>query len=291
MKILFVYDHQYPDFWRDGLWAALSLLEKQGFEIDKFNLSKRGNSSPHLVELLFENKVKEVDFILGWGAFNSSVDKLLQSTAQKVSKKPIGLCMAGNSFSPRGLENYAIIFFETEWSFEKYLAPYINTHPGIKTEFIHAFGINSDIYKPIIDCVPIWDWTSVGAFALWKRQYLLKNKGGYRLAIGEIQKNNITESMEIISDLMIDGVAISDMVEPEVLTKIYNSSERIFIPADINGGGERAVLEARACGRPVEVEPDNPKLKELLTWKEHNGVPDQFFYADRLLESIKICCK
>ena len=159
------------------------------------------------------------------------------------------------------------------------------------TELIHAFGVNTDIYKPIPDAIKIWDWVSVGAFALWKRQYLLKNKGGYKLAIGEIQKRNLSESVDIIGDLLLDGICVSDMVEPEKLAFIYNSADKIFIPADINGGGERAVLEARACGIPVEVENDNPKLKELLTWTERGRVPDHYWYADQLKKGIESCFK
>ena len=36
------------------------------------------------------------------------------------------------------------------------------------------------------------------------------------------------------------------------------------MPDDVLGGGERAVLEARALGVRAVVEPDNPKLAELL---------------------------
>ena len=125
----------------------------------------------------------------------------------------------------------------------------------------------------------------MGAFANWKRQNKLKEKGGYRLAIGEIQKENLNESMSIIADLLSDGIAVSDMVEPEKLNLIYNASARIFIPADTNGGGERAVLEARACERPVEVEFDNPKLYELTK----SPIWDQFYYFDQLKKGIHSC--
>jgi len=269
MKILFVYDHQYPDIWRDGLWAALNLLEKQGFEIHRCNRQECKKPLP---------EHQHYDFILGWGAFNSLVDKEIQ--AIKTSEKK-GLCIAGNSFPPHGQDKYDILFYETEW----YL-PQIQHHKNV----VRAFGINSDIYKPMVDAVEIWDWTSVGAFALWKRhEFLIHYKGGYRLAIGEIQKNNMSESIDIIGKLLLDGICVSDMVEPETLAKIYNSSARIYIPADINGGGERAVLEARACGRIVMVEPDNPKLEELTTWKERGRVPDQYWYADQLKKGIESC--
>lgn len=273
MKILFIYDHQYPQMWKDGLWAALNLLEKRGVEITKVNLFEK----PDFVDLTPTNN--EQWFVLGWGAFNSKVDQVLQAPNRFLGMKK-GLCIAGNSFPPIGQDKYDVLFYETEW----YL-PQIQHHKNV----FRAFGINSDIYQPIVDSVPIWDWTTVGAFALWKRQSLLKNKGGYRLAIGEIQKGNMQESIDIIGDLILDGVAISDMVDPEVLARIYNSSERIYIPADINGGGERAVLEARACGKQVVVEEDNPKLKELTTWTERGRVPDHFWYADQLLKGIMSC--
>jgi len=261
MKLLFVHDSKYEV--KDGLWAALNLLEKQGFEIVRVNL-QQGTPREYF------------DFTLGWGGFNSPVDKILQSECK--GKK--GLCIAGNAFSPVGQDNYDVLFYETEW----YL-PQIQHHKNV----VRAFGINSDIYKPILDAIKIWDWVSVGAFALWKRQHLLKNKGGYKLAIGEIQKNNISESVDIIGDLLYNQIMIPDMVEPEKLAMIYNSADKIFIPADINGGGERAVLEAQACGVPVEVENDNPKLKELLTWTERGRIPDQYWYADQLKCGIESC--
>ncbi|MCL4419168.1 hypothetical protein M1146_03640, partial [Patescibacteria group bacterium] len=102
---------------------------------------------------------------------------------------------------------------------------------------------------------------------------------------GQMQRGNMLESMQIVSKLISNSVCVSDSVFPDVLAKMYNSSAQVYIPADINGGGERAVLEARACGRTVEVEFDNPKLKELLkvpVWDEH-------YYADQLKEGIEKC--
>ena len=41
------------------------------------------------------------------------------------------------------------------------------------------------------------------------------------------------------------------------------SSSNVLVPDDWRGGGERAVLEARACGVTVLVAEDNPKLQSL----------------------------
>lgn len=268
MKILFLHASKYEV--KDGLWAALNLLEKDGFEIERWNMFEE---SQHPFNY---------DFLLGWGAFGSPVDKYIQSLKSDEigvfdgKQTKAGLCIGGTAMPPIGMESYDVLFYETEW----YL-PQIMSHKNA----VHAFGINTDIYKPIEDAVPIWDWTSVGSFSLWKRHEKILEKGGYRLVIGEIQKENMDESLGIISPLLLDGVAISDMVDPEYLAKIYNSSEKVYIPADINGGGERAVLEARACGRPVEVEYDNPKLKELLT----SPIWDEYYYFDQLKKGITSC--
>jgi len=267
MKILFAYEHQYPKYWKDGLWAALNLLEKDGFKIYRWNL--------------LDEEIPNVagfDFILGWGAFNSPVHHMMISDIPKY-KKPeakMGLCIGGIAAEPNAMYSYDVLFYETEW----YLPKIMNHRRPV-----HAFGINTDIYQKIDDAFIIWDWLTVGAFSTWKRQEKLLKKGGYKLAIGEVQKGNMGESGKIINDLLKGGVMVSDMVEPERLVFIYNAAERVYIPADINGGGERSVLEARACGRPVEVEFDNPKLYELTK----SPIWDQFYYFDALKRGINSC--
>ena len=59
-------------------------------------------------------------------------------------------------------------------------------------------------------------------------------------------------------------------------------AHELYIPSTVNGGGERAVLEGRACGIKVTVERDNPKLQELTT----SQLYDHVFYADRLAAAI-----
>ncbi len=236
-KILFVFRHEFEDLWRDGLWKAIQLLSYD-FEITLCNLFKEEIAG-----------VSDYDFILGWGAFNGSVDNAIHDIPT-----PRGLCIAGVSPRPLWYKNYDVLFYETDW-----FLPNISEHPNT----IKAFGINTDIYKPM-NMPKIWDYITVGAFALWKRQRYLLNKAGSKLAVGEVQTNNMSESMLIISALLDGGVMISNMVSPEALAVFYNMSEVAYIPADVFGGGERAVLEARACGIVVDVEDDNPKLQELV---------------------------
>jgi hypothetical protein len=278
-KVLFIYDME-PElvpFWKDGLWAALEILKAdKDIDIELYNLA---DDKP------FNNL--DAIFMLGWGAFGSNVDKFLRHESFKKTgwgpEKPgkLGLCIGGNAMPPERAEEYDILFYETNWYKKQ-----IEQHPNI----VHAFGINANIYKPdsvsrYAESYPIWDYLSVGAFANWKRQNLLCQKPGRKMAIGQIQKGNIQESIDIIGDLLLGGVGISDMVPPEDLVKYYYMAGKVYIPADINGGGERAVLEARACERKVEIENDNPKLKELLT----SPIWDHEYYAFQLKTGILNC--
>jgi hypothetical protein len=252
-KLLFVYDHKYPDLWRDGLWAALKLLEND-FDITYWNLREQ-EAMPGIF-----------DFVLGWGALNSPVDKVL---AQSDAKK--GLCIGGSAFTETDTK-YDVLFYETEW-FGKKL-----DHPNK----FHAFGINSDIYTGD-GRHELIDYLTVGSFANWKRQTLLKDRPGFKMAVGEIQEDNPQESMPIIAKLLANRIAVCDMVAPEKLAEIYSSAITLYIPADINGGGERAVLEGRSCGCLVEVEEDNPKLQELLT----SPIYDHHYYYEQLKKGIE----
>lgn len=261
-KVLFIYEHKYPHLWKDGLWAALKLLERE-FEITYVNLAtgKQGDEAG-----IF-------DFILSWGAFGSWPEHTM---VEWFPDTPKGLCIGGTALPPRNLDRISVLFYETEWYKDQ-----ISSHPNI----IHAFGVNTDIYWKTSRREKVWDFLTVGAFSFWKRQERILEKKGGKFAIGEIQQNNLSESMAIIAQLLQGKCAISDMVAPELLARIYHQSKRVYIPADINGGGERAVLEARACGLDVEVENDNPKLQELLTCPLYNHV----YYADQLKKGILSC--
>lgn len=268
-KVLFVFDHKYSNLLRDGLWAALKILDEE-FDIDRYNLYEEN------YELVFD--FKKYDFILGWGAFGSPVDQAMTIIKSKIKGIRMGLCLAGNASPIPTVNIYDVIFHETEWVKDNYLK-------NVKGNLIHAFGVNTDVYNKWEEAPIIWDWLSVGSFSYWKRHERMVAKSGTKLIVGEIQRDNWQESFDIISDLLLAGVGVMDMVYPVKLRNIYNCSGTVYVPADINGGGERCVLEALACGRPVEVERDNPKLEELV-----NGqIFDSHYYANKLKEGIKGC--
>lgn len=258
-RVLFVYDHEYPHLWQDGLWAALNTLAPD-FDIAFYNLRKD------------EEPDADFDFVLGWGGFGSPVDIYMRG----VMLTPKGLCIAGNAIPPQNATHYDVLFYETKW-----YRPQIDFHPNI----VHAFGVNRDIYSTDYAARKIYDYVTVGAFADWKRQRMMIGKPGVKMAIGQIQRGNLQESFEIITDLLMNGIGVSDMVDPETLCKIYRATDTVYIPASVVGGGERAILEARACGCKVEIEPDNPKLKEIL----EGPIRTHLYYAEKLKKGILSC--
>lgn len=251
------------------MWAALELLNEY-FDITKFNLQDRGKEQ----DKIKVDPLSSYDFVLGWGAFNSPVEQSFRELKEKFPDKKVGLCVAGNAFPPDNKDLYDVLFYETEW-----YRPQINDHKHI----VHAFGVNTDIFNPWPEAPVIWDYLSVGSFSYWKRhEQIIAKPGNTKMVIGEIQKENWGESFDIISNLLLAGVAVSDMVYPSKLRNLYNCAGKVFIPAETNGGGERAILEARACGKTVEIMDDNRKLKEVLD----GPIYDHHYYAEQLRKGI-----
>jgi len=96
--LIFVYDHQYPELWRDGLYAALKILESD-FDITYHNLADEKEDNSHY------------DYCLGWGSFQSSTDIAIRSGQFDADK--YALCIAGNIFAPEEVEKYDTLFYET----------------------------------------------------------------------------------------------------------------------------------------------------------------------------------
>lgn len=261
MKLLFVYYHPKPNWWLDGLRMALRELESD-WDITYFNLFSDDYPST------------EFDFALGWGAFGSPADCYLQNY-----KGNCGLCLAGNA-TPVPKHHYSVIFYETDWVLNNYLPE------SVSTNYKKAFGVNTELFSQAPIATPIvFDYLGVGSFSLWKRWDRMKSKSGIKMIVGEYQRDNKTESNSIITDLVSGGVMVSPLVHPFDLANLYHWSRTVYIPADINGGGERSIWEARSCGCEVEVESDNPKLQELVTGE----VKDYVWYAEQLKEGVELC--
>lgn len=253
-KVAFLYESHHRLEPKDGMRAALELLRKD-FEITKINT---------LLEL---PDLDEYDFVIAWTNWGGRIDLLMNQPSK--AKKGIAICGA---FPPSDADKYDVVWYENEWYKKAY---------NLNKKCIHAFGVNTDIYKPK-DIVKTWDYLGVGSFSTWKRWEKMAVKQGHRIIIGEYQKGNEAESLNIVRNLILSGVVVSDMINPDRLAQFYNMARKVYIPAEIYGGGERAVLEARACGTEVEVERDNEKLIEYLTCP----IYDHYYYAKQLKKGI-----
>jgi len=257
-KIAFVYnvDEQY---WRDGLWAALNIIQTTpGWELYRFNLK----------ETFFSDD--NYDFVLVWGAFGSSQVDFVKNLPYKK-----GVCVAGGPIEAITAKDFDVVFVETPWHVREY------QKLGIKTRL--AFGTNTALFKPIPSQVKVWDAIYPAAFALWKHHYIFCQKPGKKLAVGYMQPDGWEK--ECYEVCLNNGVTVLPQVAPTVLVWLYNASKKVVITSDLWGGGERAVLEGLACGLPVEVEPDNEKLVELLEINRKNLATEED-YANALRAGI-----
>lgn len=254
--VTFVYDLP-PDYlWRDGLFKALQVLE-QDFTIQKHNIA-------------LSTDIPQGDLVVGWGSFGSRVDLAVSRLeCQKA------LCIAGNINPPTTALKYDVLFYETAW-----YRPTIDFHPRI----IKAFGVNTDIFRPVKSEL-LFRYIGAGCLATWKRWEKILEKKGNNIVIGDYQKDNETESAGIALTLLKGGCAIANQMNPELLAYFVNASSCAFVPSTVYGGGERFVWEARACGKPVEIMPDNPKLQELC----ETPVKSYEDYARKLREGFLLC--
>jgi hypothetical protein len=266
-KVAFIFECKDERKWLDGLYSALNILDND-YDLQRFNL---------ISESTIELELFNPDFVLGWGGFNSNVDKYIKNLHGKYKT---GLCIGGNGFQSNKMDYYNVLFYETTWIREFLELKY---HSNI----IHAFGINSDIYNPATIPTPvIWDFIGVGSLSNWKRwDKFLNLPSSNRLVIGEYQVDNLIESQQISNNLLANGVMISNSVSPFDLVNYYHWSRILYMPSTIYGGGERAILEARACGLKIMIEEDNDKLKELLT----SPIWDEKYYAKQLTKGINSC--
>lgn len=220
-----------------------------------------------------EAKIADCDFVLvrsDWGWFPArAADRALRG-----KDTPVGLLIAGSTLPPPLVEmlRYDVLFYETPW-----YAQYVTGHPFA----VQAFGVDTrfmvDRGRPAAERA--YDWVMVGRLAGFKRPERLLSKTGRRLAIGDFSVSR----PEIEERLRADGVELVDQKTYAGLAEIYNDTKGVFVPCELQGGGERAVLEGRACGCRIEIADDNPKLASLLDcpiWSHEE-------YAERLVDAIE----
>ncbi len=240
---------------KDGFVGAMELL-KQDYNVDYYNLNLGGKNP----------KFEAYDAIFVKSNWGCAPD--LYARKHIPPNLPKALLISGVNPVPsrEAMFFYDVLFYETEW-----YRPQIQDHPCI----IHAFGTNTSVMKPAEhQCEKIYDYIMVGEFKPEKRFEKFVEKEGRKLCVGLIYdpKN------PIVLMLRKHNVEIHNYVSYEKLAEMYHSSRCCYQPCQIDGGGERAILEARACGIFVETSADNPKLLELTTCPLY----DHVYYYEQL---------
>lgn len=244
--------------WEDGFTKAIDLLSED-FKITKFNLY---DSKPNAETL------NQFDLVIGKSCWNWIVDSYIQSLNITSLKGIVVSC----SKAPNVLEalEYDIVWYETEF-YEKS----IHFHPNA----FRAFGINSDVFKPTETEKDI-DVLGIGAITAYKRFDKFNTLPGDRKVI--IGSTNTPDFREIKANLD-PSIEIIEYASQQDLASLINRAKLVYLPCELNGGGERAVLESLSCGAVVKVEDDNPKLKNLINSRNIT----KYDYYNALVASIK----
>lgn len=258
------------DQWHDGFTAAVQLLSKD-YTIVWINVSEN-----NFFESYDPKKLNQFDFILTKSVWRDKIDLFLRKNAKTITT-PLGMMISGSLRKPlvKEMNFYDTVWYETEWYF---INKKINRHPNA----YHGFGIDTSIMNNDHSIKKKYDWILVGAPKKYKRVHKLIDKLGKKLFIGDLT-NNDNYSKKTLLSLQKNGIELKDFVSYSELAFLYNSSKSCLVPTKLHGGGERSVLEARACQLPVEIANDNPKLKELLT----SDIWDHNYYYTQLKKGIQ----
>lgn len=235
------------DAWHDGFTAGMELVADE-FDVRWLNLHPdHPAQADHLARL------GDCDFLLVKSNWDWIVDRLVREHLGSADV-PRGILISGVGEPPRRrrrLRFYDVLWYQTRW-----YEPQLRRHPLR----MHAFGIDTRVMRPLPGVERDIDWLSVGALRRYKRHERLLGKVGRRLVVGDLSEPD----PGLLDELRRDGVEVVDFVTYEELAGYYGRARNVLVAAELEGGGERSVLEARACGARVEIAEDNPKLRGLL---------------------------
>jgi hypothetical protein len=253
-------------YWHDGFTKAINIL-KTKYDIEIINFYDKTNINYNLYDLVL---IKE-------GFDGDIYHNYLNFIKNNKKNCKIGLLISSSNIIPTDdlLKNLDILFYETYW--------YYN-YANLKRHklAIHAFGVDTEIMKNK-NLVKKYDVIFIGTCFPYKRPEKILDLPGLKLVIGQIPDK------ELENKFKQNKVHVINFVSYENLSNYLNMSKLCYIPCQTHGGGERAVLEARACGINVRIEDDNLKLKELL----ESPIYDSNYYAQQIqngiFELFKIC--
>jgi glycosyltransferase involved in cell wall biosynthesis len=234
--------------WHDGFTAAMDLLSKE-HQVRWLNLHPASSEVDAARRQL--NAASSRDVLLAKSNWGWIVDtEIRRSLSTAAGRKAILVSGTAPPPSRDVLAYYHAVLYETPW-----YSPFVSAHPCT----IHSFGIDTRVMYPNATVKPDIDWLSVGQIVSYKGHEKLIECSGKRVVIGDTASSDV----RIRNALQEAGVTVLPFVSYGELADYYRRARNILVNCTINGGGERAVLEGRACGRPVHVAGDNKKLRQL----------------------------
>jgi glycosyltransferase involved in cell wall biosynthesis len=253
--------------WHDGFTAGMEHLADE-FDVRWLNLHPdHPDQAGHLKGL------DDCDFLLVKSNWDWIVDRLVREHCAG-GAVPKGILISGVGDPPRRrrrLRFYDVLWYQTPW-----YEPRLRRHP----HRIHAFGVDTRVMRPLPGVERDVDWLSVGALRRYKRHERLLDKPGRRVVVGDLTDPD----PGLLEELRDGGVEVVDFVTYDELGDYYRRARNVLIAAEVEGGGERSLLEARACGARVEIAEDNPKLRGL---QEAPEIWDHRYYGEQLAKGIR----
>lgn len=243
MKVAFCwqgFDGRYKYHWRDGLYAAMKLLEQE-HEVRYFDFPLTGMHD------------FKPDVVLYWEAPVTQNGKDAANWFE-VCNLPYkkALLFAGGPLKAMDVKDFDLVFTESAINDEECERQSI--------PFKRAFGVNTQIFKPQA-LEKKYDAFMQATFAGWKRHELFaESVGGMGAVAGRKQEHDTNGYDRCVQK----GVSIFEEQPAETIATLINESYCVLNTAEYWGGGQRCTLEAMACGAPVIVMADSPKNREFV---------------------------
>lgn len=231
------------DRWNDGLRAAMRLIEAEH-------------------EVTYHEPDEElptVDWILFWEAPCTHASEVWGKAYKNIqySGQKKALLFAGGPIQYNWVEGFDHVFVESSINKDDF------NRIGVKNST--AFGVNTDIFRPLPNANKLYTTVTHGTCASWKRQNLVgeafKEKA---LVFGQPQDTD----PRMFDECRAFGCEVLLEQTYENTNALLNSAEVAVNCADFWGGGQRATLEAMACDIPVVVMSDSPKNREYVEESE-----------------------
>lgn len=254
--------------WSDGFVEGMRSVTT---DFDVFWMNTYGFTAADLAGRLADRRPTAV---LAKSAFGWTVDSLLRSAVERLRGRTSfvrGIVVSGvTDVTKQQADWYDLVVYQTRW-FGRTLPSHRN--------LVHAYGIDKRRFSGVTQSAdPTWDYLFVGTGSTpEKRIERLAAMPGRRAVAGRVDDPELTEL------LCRAGVVLLGEVSRRDLPDLYAATKCVYVPCSVRGGGERVVMEAMACGVPVQIEPDNPKLSEVMA---EGGAWDASYYGSQISRGL-----